>query len=145
MRCILSYAFLLAFMYYLCEKMLLNVVFIFVCHSWVLGFLNISHKDQILAVKTAFFEVWLVWISRTMNSKLGILTFSHGVTFSQEQLGMIYGLVLVKQMFDFGDRFKSYKLSDCLLGLYCAVLLFTQGMFSTLYLLHLWNHNFCLY
>ncbi|VBB31006.1 unnamed protein product [Acanthocheilonema viteae] len=90
------------------------------------GFLNISHKDQILAVKTAFFEVWLVWISRTMNSKLGTLTFSHGVTFSQEQLNMIYGLLLVKQMFDFADRFRSYKLSDCLLGLYCAVLLFTQ-------------------
>ncbi|CAG9537343.1 unnamed protein product [Cercopithifilaria johnstoni] len=90
------------------------------------GFLNISHKDQILAVKTAFFEVWLVWISRTINSKLGTLTFSHGVTFSQEQLSMIYGLVLVKQIFDFGDRFRTYKLSDCLLGLYCAVLLFTQ-------------------
>ncbi|VDK71938.1 unnamed protein product [Litomosoides sigmodontis] len=90
------------------------------------GFLNISHKDQILAVKTAFFEIWLVWISRTMNSKLGTLTFSNGMTFSQEQLGMAYGLVLVKQMFDFGDGFRTYKLSDCLLGLYCAVLLFTQ-------------------
>lgn len=69
-----------------------------------------------------------------MNSKLGTLTFSHGVTFSQEQLGMVYGLVLVKQMFDFGDRFRTYKLSDCLLGLYCAVLLFTQGLSSTFHL-----------
>ncbi|VDO25925.1 unnamed protein product [Onchocerca flexuosa] len=90
------------------------------------GFMNISHKDQLLAVKTAFFEVWLVWISCTMNSKTGTLTFSHGITFSQEQLSIVYGVVLVKQMFEFGNRFATYKLSECLLGLYCAVLLFTQ-------------------
>ncbi|VIO86326.1 Uncharacterized protein BM_BM2981 [Brugia malayi] len=90
------------------------------------GFITISHKDQILAVKTAFFEVWLVWISRTMNSKTGTLTFSHGITFSREQLSIVYGLVLVKQMFEFGDNFRTYKLSECLLGLYCAVLLLTQ-------------------
>uniref|UniRef100_A0A0R3RY09 Nuclear receptor domain-containing protein n=1 Tax=Elaeophora elaphi TaxID=1147741 RepID=A0A0R3RY09_9BILA len=90
------------------------------------GFHNISEKDQILAAKTAFFEVWLVWISRALNSKLGTLTFPDGVTFSQEQLITVYGLVLVKQMFDFSDRFRTYELSDCLLGLYCAVLLFTQ-------------------
>nr|AAF06997.1 nuclear hormone receptor [Onchocerca volvulus] len=90
------------------------------------GFMNISHKDQLLAVKTAFSEVWLVWISRTMNSKTGTLTFSHGITFSQEQLSIVYGVVLVRQMFEFGDRFATYKLSECLLGLYCAVLLLTQ-------------------
>ncbi|EJD75201.1 nuclear receptor subfamily 1 group D member 1 [Loa loa] len=90
------------------------------------GFISISHRDQILAVKTSFFEVWLVWISRAMNSRMGTLTFSHGITFSQEQLSIIYGLVLVRQMFEFGDRFRTYKLSECLLGLYCAVLLFTQ-------------------
>uniref|UniRef100_A0A915PSL4 Uncharacterized protein n=1 Tax=Setaria digitata TaxID=48799 RepID=A0A915PSL4_9BILA len=90
------------------------------------GFTNISHKDQILAVKTAFFEVWLVWISRTMNPKMGTLTFCHGTTFSQQQLTIVYGSVLVKQMFEFGERFRNYKLSECLVGLYCAVLLLTQ-------------------
>ncbi|KAM3726959.1 Nuclear hormone receptor [Dirofilaria immitis] len=90
------------------------------------GFVNISHKDQLLAVKTAFFEVWLVWISHTMNSKTGTITFSHGISFSREQLSIIYGVVLIKQMFEFGDRFMSYKLSESLLGLYCAVLLLTQ-------------------
>lgn len=124
------------------EKILLVAIFIFVCHSCIVGFVNISHKDQILAVKTAFFEVWLVWISRTMNPKLGTLTFSHGITFSQEQLSTVYGLVLVKQMFEFGDRFRTYKLSECLLGLYCAVLLLTQGLFSTFHLRYVWNLNF---
>ncbi|VDK64064.1 unnamed protein product [Onchocerca ochengi] len=99
------------------------------------GFMNISHKDQLLAVKTAFFEVWLVWISRTMNSKTGTLTFSHGITFSQEQLSIVYGVVLVRQMFEFGDRFATYKLSECLLGLYCAEIMkgILEVNFSTSY------------
>ncbi|MCP9266391.1 Nuclear receptor nhr-7B [Dirofilaria immitis] len=50
------------------------------------GFVNISHKDQLLAVKTAFFEVWLVWISHTMNSKTGTITFSHGISFLESSL-----------------------------------------------------------
>lgn len=97
--------------------------------SLILGFHNVSQKDQVLAVKTSFFEVWLVWISRGMNSKMGTMTFSRGLTFSHEQLIAIYGLVLVKQMFEFGDSLRTYKLSECLLGLFCAVLLLTQGFF----------------
>lgn len=84
--------------------------------------------DQILTVKTAFFEVWLIWVSNMVDSAAGTLTFSTGTTFTRNQLTVVYGPLLVQLMFEFTAHIASLKLTDEQKALYCAVLLLTQGL-----------------
>ncbi|VDM97508.1 unnamed protein product [Thelazia callipaeda] len=92
------------------------------------GFSNTSRKDQLLLVKISFFEVWTIWAYRAMSSVSKTLRFAHGLTFTQEQLSIVFESSMVSDMFELSRTFKTFRLSECLVGLYCAVLLFTQDI-----------------
>ncbi len=54
------------------------------------GFPELSQDDQLILIKIGFFEVWLGHVSRLVNSQEGTLTLADGVTFSKQQMDLIF-------------------------------------------------------
>lgn len=54
------------------------------------GFLDLSQDDQLILIKLGFFEIWLVHVSRMVNSLDNTLTFSDGNYITRQQMELMF-------------------------------------------------------
>uniref|UniRef100_A0A915KLL8 NR LBD domain-containing protein n=1 Tax=Romanomermis culicivorax TaxID=13658 RepID=A0A915KLL8_ROMCU len=92
----------------------------------IANFTELMQEDQLVLIKTGFFEVWLVRMTRMFNRQSFTLTFSDGSYLTREQLELIYNLDLVTMMFAFAEGFSNLHLNDGEIGLFTAVVLLTS-------------------
>lgn len=59
------------------------------------GFLDLSQDDQLILIKLGFFEIWLVHVSRMVNSIDNTLTFSDGSYITRQQMELMFDVRIV--------------------------------------------------
>lgn len=87
------------------------------------GFLALNQLDQLLLIKSGFFEIWLVTLAGMFNSRDQTLTFADGTFISREQLEVLFDKSFSTVAFNFSISFQQLCLDDAELGLVSASLL----------------------
>lgn len=59
------------------------------------GFLDLTQDDQLIMIKLGFFEIWLVHISRMVNTTDNTLTFSDGSYITRQQMELMFDVSYV--------------------------------------------------
>jgi len=54
------------------------------------GFLDLTQDDQLIMIKTGFFEIWLVHVSRMGSTLDNTLTFSDGSYITRQQMELMF-------------------------------------------------------
>lgn len=62
------------------------------------GFLDLLQDDQLILIKSGFFEIWLVHISRMVNSLDNTLTFSDGSYITRQQMELMLDVSFIFQL-----------------------------------------------
>ncbi|VDD74973.1 unnamed protein product [Mesocestoides corti] len=86
-------------------------------------FSSLTQPDQLVLIKAAFFEVWLVQVSRTISLTERTVMLCDGRTINKTELDFVYTPNVVRLMFEFFESFNALGLNDMDVGLICAVLL----------------------
>ncbi|XP_074661937.1 ecdysone-induced protein 78C-like [Tubulanus polymorphus] len=89
------------------------------------GFTNLPQDDQLILIKTGYFEIWLVRIARMVNVNNTTVVFSDGSIVNRNQLDIVYSPELVQSLFDFSLAFNYLRLSDTEIGLFTSIVLLT--------------------
>lgn len=63
------------------------------------GFLDLMQDDQLILIKSGFFEVWIVHISRMFNSLDNTLTFSEGSYITRQQMELMFDVSRLLSLF----------------------------------------------
>lgn len=58
------------------------------------GFLELSQDDQLILIKSGFFEIWIVHISKMVNLVDNTLTFSDGSYITRQQMELMFDVSL---------------------------------------------------
>lgn len=88
-------------------------IYIYICLFVVVGFGDLGQDDQLILIKSAFFEVWLVRIARMFSPIDNTLTFGDGIYITREQLEMMISVRLIQEIFyslAFVANINTYKL-----------------------------------
>ncbi|CAH1787508.1 unnamed protein product [Owenia fusiformis] len=88
-------------------------------------FASLSQEDQLILIKSSFFEIWLARLARLVNPEKNTVTFGDGCVLPKEQLQIVYTPELVEVMFDFAQQFSQLQLNDTEIGLVTATILTT--------------------
>lgn len=59
------------------------------------GFIDLSQDDQLILIKLGFFEIWLVHISRMINTVDNTLTFADGSYITRQQMELMFDVSLL--------------------------------------------------
>ena len=84
------------------NQLVLNVLW-FVWRLWFLstlwmscffpaGFSELSQDDQLILIKTGFFEIWLTRMARMFNRNDNVLLFEDGSLIAREELDIVYNV-----------------------------------------------------
>ncbi|XP_064635746.1 ecdysone-induced protein 78C-like [Lineus longissimus] len=87
------------------------------------GFSDLSQDDQLILIKTGFFELWLIRMARMFVTLEVLITFGDGTQIPREQLEAVYSNDLISSMFEFASQFNLLHLSDTEIGLFSGVIL----------------------
>lgn len=87
------------------------------------GFLALNQLDQLLLIKSGFFEIWLVTIAGMFNCNDNTLTFSDGTYIDREQLDTMFDKSFSSFAFNFSISFNQLCLDDTEIGLVSAIIL----------------------
>lgn len=87
------------------------------------GFLALNQLDQLLLIKSGFFEIWLVSCAGMFNSNDGTLTFSDGTFIDRQQLDLMFDKNFSTIAFNFSISFNRLCLDDTEMGLLSAMIL----------------------
>lgn len=86
-------------------------------------FSHLGQPDQLVLIKAAFFELWLLQAARLVSSLDRTLTMADGKQISKEELDFVYSPNVVCMMFAFSETFNALTLNDVEIALCCAVVL----------------------
>ncbi|GAV00164.1 hypothetical protein RvY_11051 [Ramazzottius varieornatus] len=89
------------------------------------SFCHLSQDDQLLLIKGAFFEIWLLHISKMADHHQ--LTFNDGSYVTKQQLDLILENDMAAGIFKFAADVQSLNLNDADIGLLSALLLYTPS------------------
>lgn len=89
------------------------------------GFCELSQDDQLILIKSGFFEIWLVHLARTCNTIDNTLTFSDGSYITRQHLDLMFDHEFIASLFTFAITFNNMQLNDTELGLFSAIVLLT--------------------
>ena len=87
------------------------------------GFLALDQLDQLLLIKSGFFEIWLVSVAGMFNHSEGSLSFADGTFIERHQLECLFDERFSSAAFQFSISFAQLALDDAELGLVSAVIL----------------------
>lgn len=87
------------------------------------GFLALNQLDQLLLIKSGFFEIWLVTIAGMFNCSDNTLTFSDGTYIDRQQLDTMFDKNFTTIAFNFSISFNQLCLDDTEIGLVSAIIL----------------------
>lgn len=87
------------------------------------GFLALNQLDQLLLIKSGFFEIWLVTIAGMFNFADNTLTFADGTFIEREQLDLMFDKTFSSFAFNFSISFNQLCLDDTEIGLVSAIIL----------------------
>lgn len=87
------------------------------------GFLGLDQLDQLLLIKSGFFEIWLVSCATMFNCHEGTLTFSDGTFIDRQQLDLMFDKDFSTIAFNFSISFNQLCLDDTEIGLVSAIIL----------------------
>lgn len=118
------------------------------------GFLELMQDDQLILIKCGFIEIWIVHISRMVNSLDNTLTFSDGNYITRQQMELMFDVShlapiettictyrshfhffqpeFVSALFNFMITFDNLQLNDTEIGIFAAVVLFQPGKFISI-------------
>jgi len=85
------------------------------------GFLDLGQDDQLILIKSSFFEVWLAHASRLMNH--GSVTFCDGQYITREHLDVTFDSEMTASMLSFASTLNALNLNDTEVALFCSVTL----------------------
>lgn len=87
------------------------------------GFLALNQLDQLLLIKSGFFEIWLVTIAGMFNCVDNTLTFADGTYIDRDQLDVMFDKTFSAFAFNFSISFNQLCLDDTEIGLVSAIIL----------------------
>ncbi|CAG2106871.1 unnamed protein product [Medioppia subpectinata] len=96
------------------------------------GFIDLSQDDQLILIKLGFFEIWLVHISRMINTVDNTLTFADGSYITRQQMELMFDHEFVANVFNFMVLLNNLQLNDTEIGLFAGVVLL-QSERSSIY------------
>ncbi|CAH8479238.1 unnamed protein product [Schistosoma turkestanicum] len=86
-------------------------------------FSALGQPDQLVLIKAAFFEVWLVQASRLISTHDRKITLADGKQITKQELDFIYSPSIVCSIFSFSENFNSLVLNDTEVALCCAAVI----------------------
>ncbi|CAH8557024.1 unnamed protein product [Schistosoma bovis] len=86
-------------------------------------FSSLGQPDQLVLIKAAFFEVWLVQASRLISTHDRKITLADGKQITKQELDFIYSPSVVCSIFSFSENFNSLVLNDTEVALCCAAVI----------------------
>ncbi|XP_052800237.1 ecdysone-induced protein 78C-like isoform X2 [Mya arenaria] len=89
------------------------------------GILDLAQDDQLILIKTSFFEMWVTRMARMFNPEDFSLTFEDGSIIQKDELAVVYSPEFVSAMFDVAGNINGLNLNDTEIGLLSAVILST--------------------
>ncbi|XP_036369149.1 nuclear receptor subfamily 1 group D member 2-like isoform X2 [Octopus sinensis] len=89
------------------------------------GFADLSQDDQLILIKSGFFEMWLSRQARTFDSQEDCLTFEDGSTIVKKELVAVYQMDFVNTMFELTSNFNMLNLNDTEIALFVGIVLAT--------------------
>nr|ATB56339.1 E78 [Panonychus citri] len=87
------------------------------------GFLELSQDDQLILIKSGFFEIWLVHVSKMFDPIDNTLTFSDGNFITRQQMELMFDHEFVSSIFNFMIGFNQLHLHDIEIGIFAAIAL----------------------
>uniref|UniRef100_A0A0V0J841 Nuclear hormone receptor E75 n=1 Tax=Schistocephalus solidus TaxID=70667 RepID=A0A0V0J841_SCHSO len=84
---------------------------------------QLGQPDQLVLIKTAFFEVWMAQAAKTFSPSDRTVIIGDGRQIAKQELDFIYSPNLVCMMFEFAENFCALGLNDVEIGLFCALVL----------------------
>ncbi|XP_037071417.1 ecdysone-induced protein 78C-like [Pollicipes pollicipes] len=87
------------------------------------GFLELSQDDQLILIKSSFFDVWLAHVSRLVNPLEGSITFSDGQFISRQHIDAMFNSEMTSALFNFSVGLNALNLNDTEVALFCSVAL----------------------
>ncbi|XP_046360675.1 ecdysone-induced protein 78C-like [Haliotis cracherodii] len=87
------------------------------------GFSELSQDDQLILIKTGFFEIWLTRMARMFNKEENSVTFEDGSIIPKDELDVVYSPEFVSSMFDVAASFNVLNLNDTEVGLFTGIVL----------------------
>ncbi|KER32499.1 hypothetical protein T265_12785, partial [Opisthorchis viverrini] len=87
------------------------------------NFSNLGQPDQLILIKAAFFEVWMVQAARMVSMHDRTITLGDGKQITKQELDFIYSPSVVCMMFTFSESFNALRLNDAEIALCCAAVL----------------------
>lgn len=98
------------------------------------NFPDLSQDDQLILIKTGFFEIWLTRMSRMISKEENLVVFEEGSCISKQELSVVYSPDFVTCMFDVATGINMLNLNDTEIGLFTGIVLATsdrQGLSDT--------------
>jgi len=98
------------------------------------GFLELTQDDQLILIKLGFFEIWLIHISRMINTLDNTLTFCDGSYITRQQMELMFDHEFVSALFNFMVMFNNLQMNDTEIGLFASVVLLQSersGIYDT--------------
>ncbi|XP_012935301.1 ecdysone-induced protein 78C [Aplysia californica] len=95
------------------------------------SFPELSQDDQLILIKTGFFEIWLTRMSRMMSKEENVIVFEDGSSIPRQELAVVYTPDFVTSMFEVSTGFNTLCLNDTEIGLFTGIVLATadrQGL-----------------
>ncbi|XP_059179020.1 ecdysone-induced protein 78C-like [Physella acuta] len=95
------------------------------------SFPDLSQDDQLILIKTGFFEIWLTRMSRMISKEENIILFEDGSCISRQELAVVYSPDFVASMFEVANGINILNLNDTEIGLFTGIVLATadrQGL-----------------
>ncbi|RWS17566.1 ecdysone-induced protein 78C-like protein [Dinothrombium tinctorium] len=98
------------------------------------GFLELTQDDQLILIKLGFFEIWLLHISRMINTIDNTLTFSDGSYITRQQMELMFDHEFVASLFNTMVSLNSLQINDTEIGIFSGVVLLQSdrpGIYDT--------------
>ncbi|KAK4471580.1 hypothetical protein MN116_004995 [Schistosoma mekongi] len=86
-------------------------------------FSSLGQPDQLVLIKAAFFEVWLVQASRLISTHDRKITLPDGKQITKQELDFVYSPSVVCSIFSFSENLNALVLNDTEVALCCAVVI----------------------
>uniref|UniRef100_A0AA85KNS9 Nuclear receptor domain-containing protein n=1 Tax=Trichobilharzia regenti TaxID=157069 RepID=A0AA85KNS9_TRIRE len=86
-------------------------------------FSSLGQPDQLVLIKAAFFEVWLVQASRLISTHDRKITLADGKQITKQELDFVYSPSVVCSIFSFSENFNALMLNDTEIALCCTAVI----------------------
>ncbi|KAK6973991.1 ecdysone-induced protein 78C, partial [Biomphalaria glabrata] len=90
------------------------------------NFPDLSQDDQLILIKTGFFEIWLARMSRMILKEEDIIVFEDGSCIARQELAVVYSPDFVTLLFEVASGFNLLNLNDTEIGLFTGIVLATS-------------------